>query len=327
MHITITGPTGHVGATLVRGLLEQGHTIRALIYEDSPALDGLDVETLRGDILSPGVLKDAFAGTDRVYHLAAAIFLDRDGKSLGHRINVEGTANVVEACLTCGVARLIHFSSIHALSPHPRKAPVAETRPLCLGDRTPGYDRSKAEGETKVQEGVTRGLDAVILSPTGVVGPYDFALSHMAGLLLDLYHRRMPALVNGGFNWVDVRDVATSAIAAGEKGRTGERYLLPGHYETIAGVARTVQAITGAKAPKWVLPMNLARAAAPAAALCGKLRGGTAPFTAAALHAIRNHQDVDGTKAAQELGHHPRPFTESIADTFDWFREAGILPA
>jgi dihydroflavonol-4-reductase len=326
MRITVTGATGHVGATLVRDLLVRGQEVRALVYEDSPALVGLDVESVWGNVLSPDSLRQAFAGADQVYHLAASIFLGRDAGGVGRRVNVEGTANVVEACLACGVSRLIHFSSIHALSAHPRTSPVTEARPLCLGERVPGYDRSKAEAEAKVWEGISKGLDAVILCPTGVVGPYDFAVSHMARVLLDLMGRRVPALVHGGFDWVDVRDVTASAMAAAEKGRRGERYILAGHYVTLAGVALAVQEATGVPAPKWVLPMNVARLGATGAVVWEALSGKKTAFTIAALHALRNHQEVDGAKAARELGHHARPFSTTIADTFDWFREAGMLP-
>lgn len=301
--------------------------MRALVYEASPALEGLDVLAVPGDVLSPETLEPAFDGADWVFHLAARIFLDRDAGGMGRRVNVDGTAHVVDACLRCGVKRLVHFSSIHASSPFPRTTPVDETRPLCLGIRTPGYDQSKAEAEVVIQAGVERGLDAVILCPTGVIGPNDFALSHMGRLLLALYHRRVPVLVRGGFNWVDVRDVCASAIAAAERGRTGERYLLPGHYQTLLGVAGLVSRVTGARVPRWAVPMGAARAGAAAAAVWGKLRGRPGVFTAAALHAVRNHQLVCGEKAASELGHTARPLLETMLDTFAWFRAHDLLPS
>ena len=325
MRIAVTGATGHVGAVLIRDLLARGHAVRAVVYEEGPALAGLDVACVRGDVLDRRSLEEAFTGVDWVFHLAARIFLDRDRAGLGRRVNVEGTAHVVEACLACGVGRLVHFSSIHALSPFPVGEPVTEARPLCLGDRTPGYDRTKAEAEKVVLRGVERGLDAVVVSPTGIVGPYDFTRSYMGQLLVDLYHQRVPAVVHGGFNWVDVRDVTAGALAAMEHGRTGERYLLPGHYETLLGVAAAVESVTGVRAPRWVLPMTMARMVTPAAVLWGRLRGQQAPVTAASLHAIRNHQAVCGDKAAAELGHRPRPFLETVTDTFAWYQDQGLL--
>lgn len=328
MRIAITGPTGHVGAVLVRELLASGNQVRALVYEETPALDGLEVEKVSGNVLDAGSLEAAFEGAEWVFHLAAVIVIDKDPKGLAQRVNVGGTRNVVEACLKCGVRRLVHFSSIHALSAEPVEAPVDETRPLCDSPNAPAYDRSKADAERAVLQAVNeRGLDSVIVNPTGIVGPMDFARSHMGRMLLDMYHRRIPALVDGGFNWVDVRDVARGAAAAAAKGRCGERYLLGGNYHSVRSVGDIVAQVTGVSRPRVVLPMQLARCLLPLAAMAAAVQKKPTPFTSASLYALRNHQEVNCGKAARELGYVARPFEESMEDTFAWYSEQGWLNA
>jgi len=156
----------------------------------------------------------AVEGVEVVYHAAARISLKHDDP-VATRINTEGARNVVEACLAAGVRRLVHFSSIHACSPNPPDQPIDEARPL-FDDSPLAYDRSKAAGEGEVRAGIERGLDAVIVVPTAVIGPNDFKPSRMGRLVVDVCKRRLPATVEGGFNWVDVRDVAAGALAAAE---------------------------------------------------------------------------------------------------------------
>lgn len=326
MHIAITGATGHVGAVLAREWLSEGAKVRALVFDKIPSLDGLALETIPGDVLNPESLMRAFDGVDIVYHLAAVIPLDNDPKGLAQRVNVGGTRNVIEACRASGIKRLVHFSSIHALDPHPMAESIDETRPLNLSPQAPAYDRSKVEAELLVKKAVQENaLDAVILNPTGVIGPFDFARSHMGGMLLDLYHRRVPALVQGGFNWIDVRDVARSALLAGRKGKSGERYLLAGHYHTVREVAQLVTKVTGIPGPRIVLPMGLARRLTPFARVHEKLRGKPIAFTDMSLHALCHHQVVDGGKAIRELGHRARSLEETLTDTFAWYSTQGWL--
>jgi dihydroflavonol-4-reductase len=324
MRIAVTGATGHIGANLVRALVLRGDQVRALVHDDERALDGLGVEKVNVDIRDLAGLERAFAGCDQVFHLAARISIAPGDGDEVHAVNVEGTRNVVEACLRQKVKRLIHFSSIHALSPEPRDAAVDETRPLAKESWLP-YDRSKAAGELEIQRGIARGLDAVTVNPTAVLGPHDYKPSPMGTVLLDLYHRRLPALLDGGFDWVDVRDVVSGALAAAEKGRTGERYLLSGQRRTISELAKTVEEVTGSRPPMFVSPMWLARASAPFAAGFARLLGKPPRLTAESLHALRNHQLVSHDKAVRELGYSARPLKETVSAAFDWFKQANVV--
>jgi len=324
MTVAVTGASGHIGANLVRALVGAGRPVRALVHRDGRFLDGLPVERAEGDVRDPASLDRALAGAETVFHLAARITIGGEPPAEVHAVNVEGTRNVVEACLRGGARRLVHFASIHALSAHPAGEVVDEARSP-TGPGAPLYDRSKAEGVRAVLEGVALGLDAVVVMPTAVIGPADPAPSRMGQVLLDLYHGRFPALVDGGFDWVDVRDVVAGALAAERRGARGARYILSGRWASLEGLAALVARVEGARPPRLVCPMWLARAGAPLALGWSRLSGTRPLFTPAALHALRNHRRVSHERAARELGWAPRPLEETVADTFEWFRRAQFL--
>jgi dihydroflavonol-4-reductase len=296
-----------------------------VVHHDDRALAGLDVERVSGDLMSVESLTAAFSGCGLVFHLAAKISIDPREDDLLGTINVKGPENVAAACLAARVERLVHFSSIHALSSQPPEREIDETREPTRPDYPVAYDRSKAAGEAAIRAAVARGLDAVIVNPTGVIGPFDYRPSPMGEVFLDLYHRRLPGIVEGGFNWVDVRDVVSSAIAAAERGRTGERYLLSGHWMSVRELAALASEITGVGAPRLVSPMWLARASAPLATAVARMVGKRPLFTSASLHALRNHRLINHAKATRELGHQPRPLRDTITDIYAWFRETGQL--
>jgi len=324
MTVLVTGASGHVGANLVRALLEAGRPVRALIHRDPRPLEGLVLERVAGDVRDAAAVDRAVAGAEAVFHLAARISIGGDDPAEVRSVNVDGARRVAEACLRHGVRRLVHFASIHALADAPRGGPVDEARPP-PGPRAPVYDRTKAEGMAAVEAAAARGLDAVCVLPTAVVGPGDHGPSRMGQVLLDLHHRRLPALVEGGFDWVDVRDVVAGALAAERRGAPGGRYLLSGHWLAVKDLARLVERATGAAPPRFVCPMGLARAAAPFALAFARLTGRRPLFTPEALHALRHHRDVRSARAAAELGWAPRPLEETVRDTLAWFGQRGLL--
>ena len=259
MRVLVTGANGHIGANLVRALLSRGDKVRALIHRGAAAVDGLEIEMVRGDVRDPGSIAAAMDGVDSVFHLAAFISIDGPHNGLVHQINVDGSRNVAEAALAAGVRRLVHFSSIHAFKQTPGDQPLDEERAKVSGRGHPAYDLSKAAGEAEVRTVIAKGLDAVIVNLSGVIGPFDFGPSRMGRVFLQLYERRIAGLVSDGFNWVDVRDVVAGALAAAERGRTGENYLLSGRWLTIRELASIAAEITGIAPPSLSSPMWLAR--------------------------------------------------------------------
>ncbi len=321
----VTGASGHIGAALVRLLLERGVRVRALVHADARALADLDVETVAGDVRSPEDMRRAADGIDTCVHLAARISIVGDPDGQVREVNVDGTRVVVDACRSAGVRRLVHCSSVHAFVPPRGGLPLDEDAPLADGPGTPAYDRSKAAGHRLVQEEAREGLDAVVVCPTAVLGPYDFKPSHTGRMLLALAHGRMPAVVDGGFDWVDVRDVAAGLITAAERGRRGASYLLGGHWATVAELAGLAGRAGGFEPPAVAVPVGLARLGAPFALLWSRLRGTDPLFTPESLRALRTAPMVDSGRARRELGYDSRPLAETVRDGIEWMARAGML--
>jgi len=326
MAIVVTGATGHVGANLVRTLLGQNRPVRALVHVHRQAVEGLGVDIARADVRDLPSLIAAFRGAEVVYHLAADISILADRRSMLESINVTGTRNVVEACLRCGVRRLVHFSSIHAVTQEPLSTPVDESRPLVQAPGCPPYDRSKAAGEEEVRRGIERGLDAVIISPTAIIGPYDYQPSHLGQALLSMARGKLPSLVAGGFDWVDVRDVVAGAIEAEQRAPTGAKYLLSGHWRSMPDLAYMVAEISGVPAPGFVCPLWLARFGAPFATAASRLARTRPLYTSVSIRALRSNRNISHERATRDLGYQPRPLRETLADTLRWFHETGSLP-
>ena len=322
--VAVTGASGHLGANLVRQLLARGDRVRAVIHGETRAVDGLDVQTLRGDILEPESLARAFDGCETVYHLAALISITGSQYGRVERINIDGAANAAKAARLAGVLRYVHVSSVHAYTHAPDQV-VDETSARAQG-AAPAYDRSKAAGEVAVQREVERGLHAVIVNPSGVIGPYDFGPSRMGQSVLGLATGKIPAVVEGGFDWVDVRDVCASIIAASERGRVGQGYLLGGRWASIAEVGALAAAAANRAPPRWVTPRWLASATAPFAQWAQTALGQEPLFTPEGLYCLlHGSRQVDCSKAQRELGHQSRPLADTIRDTIDWFRTHGRL--
>jgi dihydroflavonol-4-reductase len=323
--VVITGVSGLVGANLARALLAQGLTVRGTIHRVARPIEGLDIERVQADVRDAESLRRALSGADVVYHLAARITLEMNCWPEVEAINVLGTRNVVEACLQCGVRRLVHLSSIHAFDQEPLDQPLDETRSRLLGDKGLPYDRSKALGEQEVLAGIGRGLEAVILNPTGIIGPYDYYPSYFGQALLSLVKGRIPALVRGGFDWVDVRDVVKAAIQAGQFSESGSRYILSGHWRSVRQVADLAARLTRTHAPGLVVPTRLAYLAAPLMEMVASLNGSRPIYTRATLDALSSNRQISHGRASRDLGYQPRPFEETIQNTLGWFAQNGYL--
>ncbi len=322
MTVVVTGASGHLGANLVRTLLARGEQVRVLVHRSSAALAEVEdrIERVEGSVCEPDSLGPAFAGAKRVYHLAGVISIDGDPDGRVHQVNVEGTRNVARACLEHGVARLVHVSSVHAFDMDPRDEVLDERRRQVADSRShSAYDRSKALGERAVRETVDAGLDAVIVNPTGIMGPVDYGPSRLGQLLGDLAGNRLPALLDGGFDFVDVRDVADGTIAAAERGRKGHNYILGNTWYSLRELAELVARIGGGRPPILVTPVWAARLGVPFARVAAKLSKTDPLFTRESLEVLVSNRSISSAKARAELGYSPRPLAKTIADTLAWF--------
>jgi dihydroflavonol-4-reductase len=324
--VVITGVSGLVGGNLARALLAQGRKVRGLIHRDRRTLQGLEMELAQADVRDPASLLSALKGAEVVYHLAASISLEMDSWAEVEAINVQGTRNVVDACLQSGVKRLIHFSSIHALQQEPLEIPLDEKRPrVSPSNNLPPYDLSKAAGEEEVHKGIRRGLEAVILNPTAIVGPYDYSPSYFGRAIIALVKGRIPALVAGGFDWVDVRDVVQAALRAEQVAQSGTSYIVSGHWHSVRQVADMVAEVTGTRAPWLSVPIGLAYQVAPAMAMLARFNRSQPFYTRVSLRALHSNRQISHAQATRDLDYNPRPFRETLADTLEWFASNGYL--
>jgi dihydroflavonol-4-reductase len=217
------------------------------------------------------------------------------------------------------VRRLVHFSSIEALVDEPLGTPVDEARPLVASRHYPPYARSKATGERYVREGLECGLDAIILYPTAIIGPDDYRLGFPNRGLLAICRGRLPVLIDGGFDWVDVRDVVEGALLAAELAPSGGRYILSGQWASLRDLAELAHQIWGLRIPRLILPMWLAQVGALFATPLSRLTGRASLYTSAALRPLRANPKVSHARATRDLGYQPRPLKETMMDTWRWF--------
>ncbi len=325
--IVITGATGHLGNVLVRKLVSQNKKVRALILpgEDIASLKGLEIEKVEGDVRFPDSLRKAFGGADIVYHCAGMISILPGQQKQLYQVNVIGTRNVVNMCLETKVKRLVYTSSIHALSEPEPGIVFNESREFNPENVLGEYSKSKALGTLEVLKGVEEGLDAVILCPSGIIGPYDYRVSEMGKLIVDFVKGKVKACVDGAYDFVDVRDVAEGLILACEKGKKGECYILSGQQIGVRQLLKFLEEISGVKAPSFKIPHQVARAAGFLNVLYCNLMKIKPLFTPFSIDVLASNSLVSCQKAQDELCYSPRSIYESIKDSVQWFKQKGIV--
>jgi dihydroflavonol-4-reductase len=324
MKIAVTGASGHVGNNLCRMLTGQGHQVKALIHRDSGSLSGLNLELVKGDVISITDLKELCDGCEVVFHLAAAISILKNDPSC-NRINADSCRNLVHAARSTGIKKIIHFSSIHAFRSDPLKEELNETRELAL-DSLISYDHSKALGQKIMQGSSSQSLEIVVLNPTAIIGPYDYKPSLQGNALIRFYKGQNPVLVPGGYNWVDVRDVCLAAVNAIEYGAPGTSYLLAGSWQDLRTLAREIHRLGGHKAPLLEIPVWMALMGAPLINLHAGITGKPPLYTPVSLHTLNHsHRNISSSRAESVLGFKPRPFVETLAATITWFRDNNYL--
>ena len=325
MKIAITGASGHIGSNLCPELSKHNHQLRLLKFQH-PVIPVEGAEIIEGDITNRRTLDDLVHGVDVVIHLAARISISDREKELLFKVNDQGTRNVVDACLDHGVKRLVHFSTIHAYNPYPLDEVLDETRELVSSSYGSDYDLSKVAGERYVMEAVEKGLEVVVLTPTSVFGPNDHKPSLLGSAILDIYNGKVPTLVPGGYDFVSTMDVVKGIIAAIEKGRNGEKYLLSGNYLTIKKLAQKIGDIGGVKVTQTVLSSGLLRLLMPIFQMQSQLANKPPIFTRESLKALlESNPFISSEKAARELGYSKTPVDVALKKTLDWFNYKGWL--
>lgn len=318
----VTGATGHIGNVLVRKLIERGEKVRALILpnECRESIQGLEIEAVEGDVLHTGSLYESMRDVKGVFHLAGVISIMPGSDEVVRKVNIEGTKNVLRIAKEMKVGKFIYTSSIHAIK-RVEKGIIDETLPYDANNPYGAYDRAKAEATLEVQRAAHAGLDAVIACPTGVIGPYDFRGSLMGGVIHEAAASRPTLYVDGAYDFVDVRDVADGLIAAAEKGKRGESYILSGHKISVRYLLETVREITGKRFFTMKVPFDLAKFAALFTPMYYSVAKVNPRFTPYSLEVLRSNSNISHAKATRELGYGSRPLYESIRDAVKWFLE------
>jgi len=326
MKVLVTGGSGYIGSAVVRQLAKSGQEAKVLVREgdDLSNLAGLDVEYAYGDVRDYHSLERALDGCDRVFHLAAIYAIWLPKPRLMDEVNVQGSKNVFEACLSRGIGKVVHTSSVAALGAHGRE-PADETATFNLAHTRDRYYLSKFRAEQVALDYCRRGLRVVIVNPTNPCGPRDIGPTPTGQLIINVVRGKLPGYVDGGINVSDIDDTAIGHVKAMEKGRPGEKYVLGNANLSVKQYFDLIAEIAGVKPPAFRIPK-------PIAELFGYLYQGVAavtrkaPITTAAWVRIGSQYSFwDSSKAVNELGMPQTPIRQSVESAIAWFRENGYL--
>jgi nucleoside-diphosphate-sugar epimerase len=326
--ILVTGATGHLGANLVRRLLEDGEPVRVFLRAgtDTRAVNGLDVERASGDLRDYATILAAVRGCRRVYHCAAKVSSAEGQHREIYETNVLGTRHVLRAALAAGVSRVVVTGSFSAVGHDPTR-PVDETVPVDPFQKLLPYQRSKVAVEHECLKAVVEGLDVVVATSCAILGPNDFHPSRMGQLLLDFANGRLRAYIPGGFEFVAARDIAEGHRLAMEKGRTGHKYIFSSEFKTVDEIMGIYEAVTGRPRPRLRLPPSLMMGIAHVTAFAYRRVAPDAPqrFTPGAVRILRMQRRADIAKARSELGYQPTSIRRAIEEQYAFFVDLGWI--
>jgi dihydroflavonol-4-reductase len=323
----VTGASGFVGSAVARLLVERGFRVRALVRSSSPQhhLAGLDIEFVRGDLRDPESVRQAMAGVRWVFHVAADYRLwARNPREIIDN-NMLSTRIVMEEAQRAGVERIVYTSSVATLKTGPSADSSDETASMQEHQVIGTYKLSKLLAEKLVLDMAARGLPVTIVNPSTPIGPRDVKPTPTGRLIVEAAAGRVPVFVETGLNMVHVDDVAAGHLAALERGRIGERYILGGQNVSLSEILLTIATQTGRRPPRMKIPRGAIFPVAVVAEAVAR-RTGREPFvTVDGLRMSKNRMFFTAAKAEQELGFRARPYAEGIQDAIEWFRGAGHL--
>lgn len=322
----ITGAAGHLGSVVSKKLLERGDSVRALALPGEKNIPR-GAEVVFGNVCDKESLKPFFAGTDSndtvVIHCAGIVSIASKFDERLREVNVGGTKNIADLCLEEGVKRMVYVSTVHAIPERNKGETMCEISHFNPEEVIGSYAKTKSEASSYVLEAVGKGLDAVIVHPSGIVGPNDYGRGHLTTLVEDYCNGRLGAGLDGGYDFVDVRDVADGIISAAEKGGKGECYILSNEYFYIREIFEILHEVTGKRKIKTYLPIGFIRFMAPVAELYYKILGQPPLFTPYSIYTLTSNAIFSHDKASKELGYSTRDMRETIADTVAWLAEQG----
>lgn len=322
----ITGANGHLGGTLVRLLEGEPCEVVGLVLpcEAAQVKDHANIRYIAGDVTKPESLTPFFEAVDptqaTLIHTAGLVDIGDLPIERLRAVNVQGTKNVLALCKRYGVKRVVHVSSVHAIAEKADTTVTTEASSFSADTVTGAYAKTKAEATQAVLDAARDGLDAVVVHPSGIIGPYDGAGNHLVQLIRDYMLGKLPACVKGGYDMVDVRDVAQGCLEAAKRGKRGECYILSNQRYDIKEILGMVREKTGGRRLP-VLPIWLAKAFAPLLAGVARLRGRRPLYTKYSLLVLAGNDRFSHDKATEELRYRPRDLRQTIADTVSWLKK------
>ncbi len=326
MKAFVTGATGFLGSHVARVLAEQGADLRLLVRPTSNLknLEGLNTETATGDLRDAASLERAMSGCDTVFHVAADYRLWVQDPDEMYKSNVEGTRAMLEAARKNGVRHVVYTSSVATMGFTSNGHPADEDSPVSLANMIGHYKRSKFMAEQVALEAGRSGMHVVTVNPTTPVGEQDVKPTPTGRIVLDFLKRKFPAYVETGLNLVDVRVCAQGHIAALEKGRSGERYILGGENLTLKQLLDKLGSLTGLPSPKIKLPYFFAYATGVVdEAITGRLLKREPRATVDTVRMGKKKMFAISDKAERELGWKIVPLEDALRRADDWFRTNG----
>jgi len=323
MKAFVTGATGFVGSHVARVLAGQGAELRLLVRpgSDTRNIDGLNAERVTGDLREPVSIEKAVAGCDAIFHVAADYRLWVRDPSEMYRSNVEGTRAILNAAQKNGVKRVVHTSSVATMGFTSNGHLADEDSPVSLESMIGPYKRSKFMSEQLALEAGSGGMNVVVVNPTTPVGERDIKPTPTGRIVVDFLKRKFPAYVDTGLNLVDVRECALGHMAAFEKGRSGQRYILGGENLSLKQILDKLGEVTGLPSPKVRVPYVMALATGVVDEMVtGRMLGKEPRATIDAVRMGRKKMFISSAKAERELGWKPSPVDDALRRSVEWFR-------
>jgi dihydroflavonol-4-reductase len=328
MDTLVTGGTGFVGANVVRELLRDGRGVRVLARRSSDrrALDGLDVETVEGDLLDPSSLRHAVAGVHTVFHVAADYRLWAPDPRALYRVNVDGTRAILTAAAEAGAGRIVYTSTVGALGIPKEGGPGTEDTPVSLADMVGSYKASKFLAERVAVELAASGAPVVIVNPSAPVGPWDVKPTPTGQMVIDFLRGRMFATLDTGLNLVHVRDVARGHLLAAERGKIGDKYVLGNANLSLAEIGRLLAEVARGRIPRMRIPYAVAWAAALCFEGTARVTGRAPRVPLTAVRMAKKRMYFSADKAVRELGLPQTDVRIGLREAAEWFVAHGYVP-
>ncbi len=329
----VTGAAGFLGGTICRKLVERGDKVRAFVLPNDPAIKFVpkEAEIVEGDLTDKESLERFFTvdnGKETiVLHIASIVSVNPEYNQKVMDVNVGGTRNIIDLCLEHPECKkLVYCSSTGAIPEQPKGIMIKEVTRFDESEVLGCYSQSKALATQEVLDAVRdRGLNACVVHPSGILGPEDFAVGETTGTLIKIINGDMPAGIDGSFNLCDVRDLADGTIAAIDKGRKGECYILGNEPVSFRDFSKMISDESGCKPVKMFLPIWAATLMGKIMEIMGKMRGTEPLMTTFSVYNLARNNAFDSSKAKKELGYHTRSYRETIHDEIEWLKSAGKI--